>query len=477
MAGLVTVANRRAALVGGLLLATNYAFIMWNRAALMESTVTAFIVCAWAAYAVSERRPSWGALAGLLAAAAWFTKANAAFFLAALVVDAGVQALLAMRLARGREAAARWRAAVLTVGGLSLALLIVGVLFVLPHWREYQFYNWQMSVERKPSYHLKDFQNRVSYLLGQGFFSRMWLVVVVGFVALMDVLRRWRTAAAGERLLVLWMAIGLLELVVHDSGNERRYVMFIPAVIALAAMFVSRPGPGARLSSLGHHEPRWSLVDWTLMLSALLPVGYLVVGTLLRPFFTAAIEARDYSGIVRLSALGAVLLTGAAVLWRRPLLRRLENWRAPTAVLAVVFVVTVVSNGAEYLHWARVHDDKNYEASVAVGQVLPPGTLVQGKLANGLALDNRIRPLFIGVGFGNYADRLQRDDVRYILTYDLPQLGYESQRESGMIPDLIDHYPNHRTIATFDVDETPGPDRAVLIDKSPASPQPQHARD
>ena len=36
-----------------------------------------------------------------------------------------------------------------------------------------------------------------------------------------------------ERLLVLWVLIGLLELVVHDSGNERRYVMFIPALIAL----------------------------------------------------------------------------------------------------------------------------------------------------------------------------------------------------------------------------------------------------
>ena len=29
-------------------------------------------------------------------------------------------------------------------------------------------------------------------------------------------------------------------------------------------------------------------------------------------------------------------------------------------------------------------------------------------------------PIFIGHGFGNYDDRLQRDDVRYILTYDLP---------------------------------------------------------
>src|SRR5512139_224780 len=37
-AGLAAVAGHRAALIGGCLLATNYVFVMWNRAALMEST-------------------------------------------------------------------------------------------------------------------------------------------------------------------------------------------------------------------------------------------------------------------------------------------------------------------------------------------------------------------------------------------------------------------------------------------------------
>ena len=51
---------------------------------------------------------------------------------------------------------------------------------------------------------------------------------------------------------------------------------------------------------------------------------------------------------------------------------------------------------------------ENYEASLALGRALPPETLVQGKLANGLALENRIRPIFIGHEFGNYADRKER---------------------------------------------------------------------
>ena len=54
-------ADRRAARIGGALLATNYAFVMWNRAALMESTMTAFIVVAWAAYALARARRARGA--------------------------------------------------------------------------------------------------------------------------------------------------------------------------------------------------------------------------------------------------------------------------------------------------------------------------------------------------------------------------------------------------------------------------------
>ena len=38
-----------------LLLATEYTWVMWNRAALMESTMTAFMVAAWAAYALAAR--------------------------------------------------------------------------------------------------------------------------------------------------------------------------------------------------------------------------------------------------------------------------------------------------------------------------------------------------------------------------------------------------------------------------------------
>ena len=68
----------------------------------------------------------------------------------------------------------------------------------------------------------------------------------------------------------------------------------------------------------------------------------------------------------------------------------------------------------------------------------------------------------MGRGFGNYEDRKQRDDVRYILTYVAPYVGYEG----SVVQEVLEAYPNRLIIRTFDVAETPtGHDRAALIDK------------
>ena len=134
---------------------------------------------------------------------------------------------------------------------------------------------------------------------------------------------------------------------------------------------------------------------------------------------------------------------------------------SPSIATALVFGFAAW-NLAQFGEWAVNRTYKNYQSSLAIGQALPPETLVQGKLANGLALENRIRPIFIGHEFGNYADRKERDDVRYILTYTSPELGYEGSQ----ITDVLDASPGWRIIMSFDVAETPsGKDQAVLIEK------------
>ena len=474
IAGLAVVAGRRAALIGGLLLATNYTWVMWNRAALMESTMTAFIVVSWAAYAIASSNPTrgrvwtWGMLAGVAAVAAFFTKAAAAFFIAALLLELATTWWLSRKpvISPSPHLPISSSPSLATFAGLCVATLVALAVLVVPYWAEFQFYNWEMTVTRKPVYTVQAVLDRVSWLpIVHSTFTRMWLVLVVASLAMLAIVARWRSAHPAERLAVLWIVVGLAELVVHDSGNERRYVMFVPALIALATTWRQHP------ITPSPHLPISSSSD--LLISTFAAgVAYLVAGSLLRLVWLDDVWAGQLSATVRVSAAIAVLVGAAAWWFRARVGAWLLAWRMPTAALAGVALITVATDLTRYGVWAPTRTTHNYDASRRLGDLLPAGTLVHGKLANGLSLENAIAPIFIGRGFGNYVDRFERDDARYILTYTAPEPGYEGE----VILDVLQRYPQRRVIFEFDVQETPGPDRAALIDKFPDGPDPR-ARD
>ena len=448
--GVRRAANLPAGLAAGALLATNYVYVMYNRAALMEATMIAFMVAAWYCYVRAQRRAWWGAAAGACALLAFFTKAAAAFFVAALAVDA---LLAIVRGARTTEDEAERRAAIASLWGLLAAGAAALVLFVLPAWEEYRFYNWQMSVTRKPAYTFAALADRLSWFpILHDLFTRMWFVIVVAAIGLLTSVARWRELRAPERLLLLWIGFGALELVIHDVGNERRFIFFIPALIGLAAMTLAarREGAPAPLAAIPR---RRALAVAPLVLFAL----YVAAGAIARVLFLYEVRP----GVRTAAALALVGTVALYATWPRVprwLARQRWDTRAALAVTALVCAGDLL----QYAQWAAGRTYKNVAASRAIGRALPPGTPVHGKLANGLALENRIRPLFVGRGFGNYADRKARDDVRYILTYVEPRVGYEGP----VIQDVLDAYPQRRIIMTFDVAETTGGhDRAALIDK------------
>jgi Dolichyl-phosphate-mannose-protein mannosyltransferase len=461
--GVSRLAGRAAGLTAAAFLATNYVGVMYDRAAIMEGPMSAFLVMAWYACVRAQQTPSWGFVAGVLAILAYFTKAAAVFFVGALGLVALI-ALLPGRIPLAGEptdasGAARplqpsTRAALWTLAGLTLAGTAALALFVVPSWTEYRFYNWQMSVTRKPSYDVASLVNRLTWFpVLHDVLTRMWLVVVLALAAWLPRVLRFRRRPPGEQVLVLWIGVGILELLLHDVGNERRFVFLIPACSALAALLLA--GDRALV-------PRWlgsiSRRDLIVLLPLSAYTAYIVSASAVRLAFLYEVRPA-----VRLGALVAVLLVGATWLARR----WLSSWGAQPWRNGAATVVTVLVAGggvAQYTQWAAGRTYHHVEASRALGRLLPPGTPVHGKLANGLALDNRIRPLFVGREFGNYADRLTRNDVPFLLTYVAPRLGYEGP----VILDVLRAYPQHRVIWTFDVAESPsGRDRAALIDKGP----------
>lgn len=454
-AGVWRLAGRRAAVAAAVLISTNYIYVMWNRAALMEGTMTAFIVASWCAYALSPRTPTLGLLAGLGALLAFFTKAAAAFFVAALAFDALLTIALDWRDRRRGEPrrpdelhAAWW-----TLGGLAIFGALAAAIFVVPFWAEFRFYNWQMSVTRKPSYSVQAFVDRASWLpIVHDFFTRQYLIAVVSMAWCLGLLARWRQAVPAERLLGVWIGLGLAELIFHDVGNERRFVFFIPAMVAIAALVLSGRRPLVPESA--------ARAGWPIRL-AVLPLVlysfYVAWGALARLPWLYQVRPG-----VRAAAALAVAATALVYLFWPRVLAGMATARFQPVAAAAVVTILAAGDIMQFVQWARIRTYKNVEASRLVGQLLPPGTLVHGKLANGLALDNQIRPVFVGRGFGNYEDRRSRDDIRYVLTYIEPRIGYEGQ----VIRDVLDAHGGWRIVRRFPVAETSGGrDVAALIEK------------
>ena len=471
--GMRRVAGDRAGLIAGALLATNYVYVMYNRAAIMEALMASFLVASWYCSTRVEWQPRWGALAAVMATLAFFTKAAAAFYIGALGLAAVIRLVEGWNAGAGRsrpldlpptggshgrvDRGAQRAAALWTLAGLALSFGVVAALFVLPHWRDYQFYNWQMSVTRKPSYDLVSVLTRVTWFpILHDTFSRMWAVLCLGLFGAWGILARWRRATDGERLLFLWVAVGSVELLVHDVGNERRFVFLIPALVALATIVLVRG------SLLPAETARVSRRNLLILAPAILYSAYVISGPVARLPFLAEVHAHVLHHAVRLAAAGGIVL-GLAVIASWPRLVGAASRTTWSRAAATGLVLLLVGwNLAQCGEWALHRTYKNYEASRALGRGLPPGTLVQGKLASGLSLENRIRPIFIGHEFGNYTDRKVRDDVRYILTYTDPRIGFEGSQ----IQDVLDASPGWRIIMNFDVAETPsGHDRAALIEK------------
>ncbi len=250
------------------------------------------------------------------------------------------------------------RAAFTTLAGLTVCGIVALAIFVIPNWTDYRFYNWQMSVTRKPSYDLQSLMNRVTWFpIVHDIFTRMWFTVAIGVLGLFASLARWRVVTPGERLLVLWIGLGALELLLHDVGNERRFVFFIPALVALTAIVLGRERRLVPVE-LAAMPRTTALVALPVVLYGL----YVVAGALTR--LVALYEPRPG---VRLGAAVAVLATGLLYLtWPRlPKALAGRQWSPAAALL----VAALVSAGqlAQFAQWAKDRTYKNYLASVELG--------------------------------------------------------------------------------------------------------------
>ena len=417
---------------------------------------------------------------------AFFTKASAAFFVGALGARRGRSTLaLAGVPARSRalgppNGAGRpqrpRRPRVDARPGSRRRSASSPSLFVLPHWRDYRFYNWQMSVTRKPSLRpARRCIDRVTWFpILHDMFTRMWFVLVrrrcVGASGIAGALAA--RAAGASACCSSGSASAALEL--HPARRRQR-----------AALRLLHPG--ARRARGARARPRRPIAAGRGRARAAARRALLAAAgrrsTRLRPGRRRRADGVPGRDPAERAACGRLArrpgsCRGVCATWplasRRPRLGRSRGRPAAGAARSRALVVGVATSSQFGAVGGRPDLQELRGLASSSAGALPPGTLVHGKLANGLALENRIRPIFVGRGFGNYDDRKTRDDVRYILTYIAPEPRLRARREPGhpgrarRVSGPAHHHDLRRG------GNRAGHDRAALIDKfggDPGSPR------
>lgn len=462
--GIRRLGTRGAALLAAWLAASNYIYVMYGRVALLEATMTGLMVIAWCCYVLAERRPWLGLLAGTFTVAAFLTKASAAFFVLALGIECvwvlGRRLLASIRSPHSpgdREWSGAERASLWTLGSLAGVSAIALLVFVAPNWGEWFFYNFRLYGQRRTLTGVAALVDHLSWFpIVHDFFTRMFVLTWLSLAAVLGGLFDWWRRRPGERVLWLWLVLGAAELILHDTGNERRFVFLIPAMVGTASLLLARDFRllPVHFQSLSGRQALAAAPAAALAL-------FVAWGAVARvPFLY-----QTRPGVQLAAALAIVCLALAAWAWKRGLGEFVTRpWTARAAF--VLAAVMLAGDLAQFAQWAGLRTYKNAEASREVGRLLPPGTQVLGKLANGLALENEIRPLYIGQGFGNYGDTRLLAEVPYVLSYLTPRLGFEG----AAILEVLDASPGWRVVMRFPVAETPGgSDVAALIIKgSPA---------
>lgn len=392
--------GKKTALTGLALLGTDVFFWGYSRLALMELPATLVHCAAFWCLALGSAGGMFAA--GLLAAATLAFKATYAIFLPV--------PLLAFGWARRRQ------------GGPYLAGALVGLtlyagLWGIPHRAEIahmtNFYRTRQSQPRSVaeagrcvSYALFGSQRNAKRYMVHCLETQAPVVTTVGLVGLFGLGWRRRRRDLLWRVLVVWAALGIGSLALTRYIPTRYLLLFLPALVGLAAVTLERLPALWRLWRL---RPRRRLVGLGI------PLFFLVDHLL-----ASALTPRFGAGGAEWLAAGASLALVVFVTVRYPWQSDLGVGTAPTLV-----TLALVLNLGFVLHWAATRTYTLRDTSRTLGKLLPPRAVVIGEAAP-LCLENRLRgiPVFYP-GLANDKSPLQTFRPQYLMvTRVTPRLRY-----------------------------------------------------
>lgn len=370
------------ALLGTLLLGTNYLFVLFGKLGLLEVPVTfaAILTLYCFAKGVGGRGRAWFFLAGASSFLVYVFKSLGAYFVGAAVASALYESF------RGPKES-RWGRLGPFLGGLSASVLLWLGAFYLPNRHAIASIGSLWLAQSLPS----TLDVLAGNLLTQPLFvalARTPAVVLVGSLGLglvtyLSVRSRERLHGV-EVLAAAWLLGGAVFLSVLSYRPVRYYIPLIPPLCLLAARLVARALPSMILAERVRRDPLLYLlvllVAMTVSFFGLIPYLRWDIGLRARFLFAAP---------------AAVAAVGVTLLVLRPWTRREVRLRGIGWGLLALLLVSVGLDLHQYWQWARRPSYGMVTSSRELGR-LPGRAVIAGLSAPALVLENGHRAIYAG---------------------------------------------------------------------------------
>ncbi|MDQ7779243.1 MAG: glycosyltransferase family 39 protein [Planctomycetota bacterium] len=362
--------------------AFSYVMLMYNRVSIVENLALLLTSLGLYMVLVGDRRALMALLAGIVLAFSVFAKLTSIF-----AWGIGLLWLL-MALLWSQPAERKVRTSVLLsyvlASGLTAGFFIA--LWHIPSWESITALSEQGNLTSlvEHSSLVKVLATVRRFFPSAGLFVKMPVVTVLGFTFAVWAAMTWRKREAGERFLVLWLALGCAFFSVWNYRPLRYLLLLAPPLILLGALALSRWCAGLRGADQKGQDrvpQRYRLARQLWFAVAWAVVVFLVFTPLRRQFSMAQWQFVLF-GLVVLFAASA----GAALLRR---LRPGPSMR--TALTLCVILVFLAIESIQHWKWVTNRRYTVQETSRELGMILPPSAVILGRqMAAQVAYEHRL---------------------------------------------------------------------------------------
>jgi len=470
--------NKKIAMIGTFLLSYNILYFMFSRSALIEVFTMFFMILTFYFWIKASKKPVYFFLVSIALFLTFLAKSTTIMFIVGAIF-CFILYLVSQR--RNRNISNFKRSTFYFLSGLFLCTIFYLVFYFIPYFDNIIESNFPIFSQRlvgsnvgisikygitgiqsvllSSAYRLILLGNLYSFLASMPIEAILFSVSFLAFLP--NLMGNFKKESVKIDFFVFsWLITGILYFFIFDFPLRRMMLIIIPMII-----FASKSFENITINL----KPK-NFLKRIVLLIVLFYMVYILFSNIIKYLFFSSIISfiPTFEGMLmkfapsifffisKLQLLTKISLVASFfsffvslpifIIINKKSIFRFNFKNYSTLILAAIFVIFLI----QYLSWVTQLDYTAYSTSIELGEILPEKIKVQGTMASSVSLENKICSIpIMDINSDSNIDVLNRTDIKYIITYVYPKIGYGSPATAK----LLQSYPNAKLIKQWRTSE------------------------